>query len=106
MRGVLVVWLVGCGGSSTARDFPRACDESFEGDCVLFSGPDWLPTEVSEGCAGDVVDECPDGAIGRCVIDGGTRFETQSYFYPGFWTAQSASEACRTRFSNSSWLPQ
>ena len=102
----LALWLVwlttGCGTSGPV-EFSRACDESAAGDCILYSGADWGPADVSDGCEGEVVESCPPGEIGRCVIDEGGRFETQSFFYPGFWDGQSASAGCRA-YPNSQWI--
>lgn len=99
------VWLMGlvaCAGGAGA-DFDRACDEStIDGDCIEFTGSGWVEEDVSADCDGTIVAECPPNAEGRCTIESGLPFETQTYFYGSFWPGNSASQAC-TRESNATW---
>lgn len=103
MRWLGLLALAACADGSTVPDFDRACDASdIDGDCIVFTGAGWEEADVVSGCDGEVVAECPGGASGRCTIDEGLSFETQSYFYPSFWPGNSGSQACLAQ-PNSSW---
>lgn len=95
MRRVALVLMLAACADGGEPDFDRACDESeIDGDCVVYTGSGWIEEDVEVDCDGVVVAECPPNAVGRCTIDEGLSFETQSYFYQAFWPGNSASQRC------------
>lgn len=91
---------IGCDdGETTPDDFPRACDQStVDGDCITYVGEGYTESDVGELCTvGEVVDSCPDGAIGECTLDADTVDATVSSFYPQFWTGNQAAQSCLSR---------
>ncbi|MEN0064909.1 MAG: hypothetical protein AAGA48_22380 [Myxococcota bacterium] len=91
--------LGGCDGTSAPEDFPRGCDQStIDGDCIEYTGEAWTEVGVELQCTtGEIVDACPDGAVGTCAIDTDTIDGTVSYFYPQFWPGTQAAQKCISR---------
>lgn len=99
----LLLALFACGGKDdgdgTTDAFPRACDQSTtDGDCVYYSGEEWLEEDVLASCVGgSITGQCPPGgAVGSCTLDSGP-FETVSTFYSPFWTAPAGVQACQAQ---------
>ena len=98
MSGMIaLVALVGCDVEGVLGfDFPRACDESkVDGDCIDFVGEVWTEEEIQQECTdGLLLDSCPEGEVGQCVIGAGTFDATTSYFYLPFWPGSQAAQRC------------
>jgi hypothetical protein len=109
VRWWAVLIAAGCGGDGTSAgsgtDFPRACDQSqFDGDCVRYTGSNWVFDDVVTACeeGGDLLPDCPAGAaVGTCTLEGGTPNETVTSFYSPFWTVAQAANQCQG--SGGSW---
>lgn len=93
-----VAFALGCDGDAMTS-FPRGCDQStLDGDCIEYTGEGWTEASVESQCTeGDVVEACPEGAIGTCALDTETVDATVSFFYPQFWSGTQAAQQCTSR---------